>query len=792
MDAPQTHRTVGTIRRRLRLGALVAAVGWGLTAGGVLASAGVLGARLAGLEVAWWVVLAGALGLGLLAGLGVGLARRFPPFRAARRADVALGLRDRLSNALAFQAKSGPLSAGEQLAIWEGERVAAGVDARAVAPIRFGSAWVVWPSLVLAAVACGLFVPERSWEVTEASQREVSRAEREAASAEVANAAMDARAESERALGSGATSEELDRISEIERELTEGRTDPAEALAESASQLESLAERVRGEAEVNELADQSVREELARSLDDDLDSELARALADGDLERARREAEALLEQRERLSPEERERLADELDRLAERLSRQTPTDAPEGPSPEGLDAPEAGEEATPERLDDIRERLEREGMDPEAAERLAEQIAGEQRQRRAEEEAREDVDALSEAAREAAQELREPPPPPDESEPDAADEPGTQADSGDEAGPEGAKPDRSPPDGGEQGREGQPREGRPERGEGQERTDGGQDRSQEGDPGRSEGAERGEERGEAEQGAEQRSGEQQGEASEQQGREGQASGEQQTGERQAEGRAQAREGEERGAEERQGAAEGEGGAEQEGARRESGEPGAEGAAEETGSDRPGEDTGAEEGGEGPARLTDGQGEAPDARGVERLRRELERMSERGERAREQRESAERLRERAERMLEEASPEQRRELEELARELSEGGSTGGREGGSGRQVADGPRATEQSEWRFEDVDAGARADGEPGESRVLSEWFGEEGERPAGRAGAGEARDRSRVLEEAARGAERAVERRAVPRERRELIRRVFERYRQRAEQTGGDADGSGG
>ena len=187
---------------------------------------------------------------------------------------------------------------------------------------------------------------------------------------------------------------------------------------------------------------------------------------------------------------------------------------------------------------------------------------------------------------------------------------------------------------------------------------------------------------------------------------------------------------------------------------------------------------------GPTRMTDGSGDAPDPSAMERFRRQLDRMADRRPGAENQQRNADRLREQAERMLEQATPEERRELERLAREAMGEGEDPGLAGTGDRPEATGAQAAPTREWDAEPFDArGEPSESTPTDGQVIAEWFGDDETRPS----TGEAATGSGpALQEAARGAERAIERRAVPRERKDLVRRVFERFRQRAAE-GGDA-----
>ena len=162
------------------------------------------------------------------------------------------------------------------------------------------------------------------------------------------------------------------------------------------------------------------------------------------------------------------------------------------------------------------------------------------------------------------------------------------------------------------------------------------------------------------------------------------------------------------------------------------------------------------------------------------------MADRREGAERGRRSAEELRDQAERLLEQASPEERRELEQLAQEIADQAGTDdpfGRGADRSSRGNDGPRPAPQREWGEQPFDARSQpGDEPPRDGQVIADWYGDD--RPT--QASGPTPSSGPALQQASRSAERALERRAVPRERQELVRRVFERFRQRA--TDGPSD----
>lgn len=166
-------------------------------------------------------------------------------------------------------------------------------------------------------------------------------------------------------------------------------------------------------------------------------------------------------------------------------------------------------------------------------------------------------------------------------------------------------------------------------------------------------------------------------------------------------------------------------------------------------------------------------------GVERLSRELERLERMDRASRQGMAQSRAVRERAEKLLEQASPEERERLEELAERFGSGVGDGPPEGNEpAPRVAEWAGATEA-------VDARPRGPAaRSANESVIAEWLsGAEGSGGVGTArGGGSAAERVR---QAAASAERAVEQQAVPMQHRELVRRVFRRFSERAAEGGG-------
>ncbi|MFI4897419.1 MAG: hypothetical protein ACIARR_06305, partial [Phycisphaerales bacterium JB059] len=342
--------------RRERAGEVVRVLGRALVLGSVIAIALVGLDRALRLGWAWpWLVAIPVGGACVVAG---GLAWRRPvrALHGAALLDMALGLHDRVRNAIALSSDlGGEDEAFASLAIQEGERVASEADPRKAARVVFGWSWWVGPALLVLGVVLGLWLPAMPSRATGGGDRRPTLAEREAAAAEVEQALTTLReAVTEHREIDAASAEEIERLEALEAELREGERDPGEAIAEAADALEQTARSLEEEAE-RALAEREAFESLARDLetgDEAMTRDLAERLRSGDFAGASEAARELLNQSRQMSPEERERLAGELEALADRLAPESAAEA-DGPQP-GDDSPDrpdrdpSPEEAPPE------------------------------------------------------------------------------------------------------------------------------------------------------------------------------------------------------------------------------------------------------------------------------------------------------------------------------------------------------------------------------------------------------------------------------------------------------------
>eukprot|EP00913_Durusdinium_trenchii_P006095 g5707.t1 len=705
--------------RRERRGVGVAVLGRAMLMGALVAAVLIAADRLIVLHLAWWMLVAGPM---MAAGLGAAAWSMRRPARAMHGAaliDESLASHDRLRNAIALgDDLDNQDDAFAHLAIEQGEAAAREADIARAAPIRFGWTWVAWPAVGAMAVLGGLLLPHRAVEGDEPAAPPVTLAERTEAIEQVEDALQAIRdAAAQEPSLEGASTQDLERLAEIESELSDGLTTPDEARAEAASTLERTAESLEEEALRREL-ERDAFEELTRELDagdDAMSEELAQRLRSGDFDQASEAVRELLKQSESMSADERERLASELESLSEQLRKAAEESAAQNP-PATESAPEPAPETPSEP-----------GGDPELEQTPPDTEPGSpqermQREQEAQERAREEAERLSDAMRRSAEQARKDPEQrqpqpgeqsPRESSPEAGEqEPGAQGEQGEQGQRETERESRdgSPREGEQGGDQPQPQ---PE-GEPQEQSEDGSNEQEGQRP----------EQGEGQTPSEREAGEQ--------GQDGERSGRQES---QGQEPSDTQPGQREGGEQRPGA--------EPGSTPDS-KPGEQGQEQSPGQrqgERPGERPG------------EGAPETPES-----LDEQLRRMGEQGRQGERQRERADELRQRARRLMGEPESEQ---------EPGGGGPLPGEQ-----ELARSPEAPTPIEGGpTTPVDARNTPEGERPSEQVIGDWYSDEAlsRDPAAR------REAAQRVRDAKEGAERAIEQQRVPRRRRDFLRRVYER-----------------
>ncbi|PHQ79784.1 MAG: hypothetical protein COB69_07270 [Phycisphaera sp.] len=430
---------VAAARRRIGLSLFVARLGPSLLIAGIVAAGLVILVKVFAHRIGFTnvlpVVWVGVVGLPLMLGclVAAASARRHWPTRlhAASALDDVAGTHDALGSSLAIAGR-GIQSGFERLSVEQGEAAAERAVPNDVARIRFGASALYGAGCVALAGLLAAFAPMRTSEPS--GPQPIVRVQTPEAVSEASEKLAEAREVIEAAASVGqASDKELEAIAELERELEDGLRDPEDAVAAAAQTLEQAADNAAERAAQERLEADAVRDRL-RSIDSEQFEavrELAEDLSAGDFESAAEKAESLLEQM-RADPEQAEQIADELRELAEQIERDR-----EIPQTDQDSTQESEESPTEE---EFREQLEREGVPPEEAERLAEDYQRDQTQQQAEEESQERgqdrADELAEELRQAADRADEHPSEPEDANQEDAGDQGKQQPDADDSGQE--------------------------------------------------------------------------------------------------------------------------------------------------------------------------------------------------------------------------------------------------------------------------------------------------------------------------------------------------------------------
>ena len=730
--APRAVSTsVASARRKLGTALFVSKLGPALVIAGAAAAVLVFVVKVWGSRLGLGELgLAGWAGLILMpiviAILWAGLiARRLWPsaISSASQLDEASDTHDLLGSSLAFSART-KVGAFERWAIRDAEAAADSAATNEVGELRFGTPWIVGFGTVALAGVLAWLAPMREPPLPGPSP--IVRAQSAEAVTEAASKVAKAKEAIEAAATTGQVSDqELAAIEELERELAEGLREPEEAVAAAAQTLQRSADEAAKRAERERAMSEAVRERLSSISPESLgdSSQLAEDLSSGDFEAAAAEAERLLDAMQNASPEEREQLANELRELAEQIEQQQ-SEEEQSEAEDPAQQEEPTPEPEPKTPEEIRDQLEREGVPPEDAQRLADEIHEEQQRKQ---EQQQTEDEASERASEIAEELRQEA---EELSPSEESDPSQQNPSGDQ---------NDQQQGNEQGQEGEPK---PEPGQQQEGGEQGQGDKQSGQEGQEQSGSESEQKKES--GEQQGEGQQQGEEKQGQPKEGESKeGQQQEGgegENPKEGQ-----GQEQG-QQSQGDGQGEG---------EGQEPGSQPGGQQ--GTQPGDQPGTQEGQGQQSGEGGGEGQGQGDSEPKGIGNKLRQMAQQQKQANESGDSA-------------------RNLQKQADEI-----TGGQSGGEGlRDLADQLPPATPWEGQTEFVDARPEGQPEPEREQIISEWFNPSAkpgeETPTGRINPG------RTVRLAEERAQRALEQQAVPRRHADLIKRVFDRFGERARQ----------
>lgn len=337
-----------TLRRGIEAGAI------GAAAGACVGIAAVMLDRLGVLSTVFdamagdasGVFVRTALGVGIPAGIGIvaGVAHaiwtRGTLLEAARRVDEACGLHDRLGSAVAMSGARGSDPAMIALVMAESERVASGVSvSRAIAVVPRSRAWAGPVAIASTALLAWVLPATISFDAI-SGKKPVADASKSA----VAEATVGEVKQVAETVASNAAEMNDPRLARIGREIEEMQREldgagitrnrdvaPAETLARAADKAQQAAAAMDEASQRRQSDSDEVRMALAESAEgiasspageQSAASEMARALADGDVAQAAAATKELATQAETMSDADRARAARDLADLARLTERE--------------------------------------------------------------------------------------------------------------------------------------------------------------------------------------------------------------------------------------------------------------------------------------------------------------------------------------------------------------------------------------------------------------------------------------------------------------------------------------
>ncbi|MBX3364132.1 MAG: hypothetical protein KF866_05140 [Phycisphaeraceae bacterium] len=454
----------------MRIASAVRLTGLGLAAGAAAGLALIITDKVVGWQLGWPVALGVTLGAGAALGALASLFRRQTLINAARHIDTSHQLKDQLSSAMAIapRADTDPFAAWTVL---QAEEAAANVRIARAAPVMWPRTWIAWPITSLAAVSISLFVPWVSWQKGEqapATAAQIAAAEQAQRILQEVTSLV-RQSEQPSPLADLVTPEQARALEELESQLARRAIDGDEAEARAARIADALAEKAHRRADAWEREIDTLRDTLATRIQDNESEpstpeigDFIKALQSGDFAAAEQAAERLEEALQHLPEEDRSRIAERLEDLARQLadtsetstepvsetSTSTPPDSEGGLDQTDTTPPESGGAArqTPTAADDLERRgiprdkaeqlaqnadpeeiaqaLEEHGVSPDTAQRVADRIADQLQQERARQAADEQRRQLQDALKRAADDARKRPETPSDPErtPDPASE----------------------------------------------------------------------------------------------------------------------------------------------------------------------------------------------------------------------------------------------------------------------------------------------------------------------------------------------------------------------------------
>lgn len=430
---------IGRAKRRRISNAILAGAGYGLVISAFVAIAVLVAARLFGYDPPV-AAYAAVMLVGMMLGAIVTLPNLPRAFDIALSIDRTLQFRDRLATAFALdvslRSKLTPASQGRHDAEFasivrrEGERLADAISVKSLAPVNVGGSWIAGALLTVALALGVLYMPVASGSGFEPEHSSIAAAEQVAEERERLRTSIDEakRELLEENIDDPAVREELDALERLAEQLA-GAGDPADverARDESAARLNELADRLAEQARRDVEAADRLAQRFAgiepppeRPMSAE---EFDEALQRGDFAAAGEALDDRLRERDQMTAEERQELANHLRQTADQVEEIAAEGDPELEEREaqleqllrdhGLDEElmrrllEGDEQAQREAMQRLNEFLQ----DEENAQRMQDELERLREDRELMEQLERDLEAIHEAMRQSADDLDPPTP----------------------------------------------------------------------------------------------------------------------------------------------------------------------------------------------------------------------------------------------------------------------------------------------------------------------------------------------------------------------------------------------
>jgi hypothetical protein len=320
MAVDQLRRQVRQAQRRLGVERFLRALGYSLAATLLAALLLIVAGKLRWLSVADWIWGAAALGLALLGAALWTMATGHRALGAAMEIDRRFGLKERVSTALAMDARQRESPAGEAVALDAAGRVGR-IDLAAQFSIAPGRPMLLPILPALAALAVAVLVPPRAADTPAAAADAAAIAQVQKSSDALQRRLAERRKLAERQ-GLEEARELLRNLEEKSKSIESGRVDRKDALVK----LKDLTEQLQARRDRLHAADPMVQHlnQLKTGTAGPAEK-FAQAVSRGNFRQAMEELKALKDQLSgnKLDPQQREQLARQMNEMQHKLQEMT-------------------------------------------------------------------------------------------------------------------------------------------------------------------------------------------------------------------------------------------------------------------------------------------------------------------------------------------------------------------------------------------------------------------------------------------------------------------------------------